>query len=263
MPVRARPQAVTLVDWSNPFSRYLQRLVIDNSGAVDRARDELPTRDGGCTYSNAIDGRVLTFDGTLDGLSFAEPVWGIISDPQLYTIWARVYSTASGTVDRNICSLGDTGGGTGAYSVQLRRETASKVSAYHFAAGADQSAVDNTFVDSAWIDYCLTWDGLNIQLYNNGALVGQTVSGTVTTLRTTNTLNVGENNFNDGKKGWLGNISLFAYWRGRCFTAAEVFAFNNDRWQLTLGADVEEWFEYATAGAVVGPSTELLGQACL
>lgn len=245
----AMRSVITMVDWGNPFARNLQRLVMADAGPVDRIRNELPTRDNGCTFADTSEGRALAFDGTNNGLAFTE-----VAPTTGYTIWARVYSTASGTADRNIFSFGS----GSVYSVQLRRETANRMTAYHFAAGLDQAAVDNGFSDGAFVDYCMTWDGANIQLYRDGTLVAATPSGTVTTLRTTDTLRIGEDNFG-AKQGWLGRMSLFAYWKNRTFAPSEITEFYTNRSQLTLSPELEEWTAYATQGGGVA----LVGQACL
>lgn len=215
------------IDWTSPYSRKLQRAVLGQAGS-DVVHGGIATRDTGWTYANTKYGRALSFDGTNDGLSFAEPV-----PTTGLTVYARVFSTASGTVDRTIFAMGASTP-SGAYSIQMRRETAAKMIAYAFAAGVDQStgSGDNTFTDNTWIDYCLVWNGSDIILYRDGKGLGAaSVGGTITSLRATAVFTVGENNFG-AKAGWLGHIAFCHYWKNRAFSSAEVMEYYNNPYQI-------------------------------
>lgn len=237
------PHIVTGIDAGNYFARGLQRAVIAQTGS-DLVHTATPTRDTNWTYVNTKYGKAMAFDGTNGGMSFAEP-----APTTGLTFYARVFSTATGTANRNIFALGSSTP-SGAYSVQLRRETTTKVQGYAFAAAVDQTTAsgDNNFSDNTWFDYCFVWNGADILLYRDGVVQAVSSSGTITSLRTTAVLTIGESNFS-AKQGWLGYIAFAYYWRNRAFSARDVFEFYNNRYQILRRPQVPI---YPAAAAATG-----------
>lgn len=163
-----------------------------------------------------------------------------------FTVVARAYlNTRSGDNFKGIVSKGGTAsGGERNYLLALNTTNTVLQCGYETVGGANQFASGNRTVPlNQWFMPGVTWDGANVQCYQNGTVDGSPFAATGTPCMTAADLEIGRNQ--NTNQEWDGVISDVMIWN-RALTAQEMsdLYFSSiiptsgfvDRWRLDEGA---------------------------